>query len=99
MIKTNMGTSDRNKPDWVPEPPFDAARERQKEWVRKGLEGGKDPAWVAGLVLDAITNGWFHVPTHPEFALTAVQRRVDWMRADIDAAGVHHGVASTAAAG
>jgi NAD(P)-dependent dehydrogenase (short-subunit alcohol dehydrogenase family) len=98
MVKTNMGDSERNRPGWVAEGAADEARERQRAWVREGLANGRDPDWVAGLVLDGIRNRRFHIPTHPEFALRAVERRVDWLRADLGLLDGDHGPTVLAAA-
>lgn len=46
------------------------------------LDEGMDPAEVGDLVLDAVRNERFWILTHPSYALAAVERRLEAMKAD-----------------
>lgn len=63
-VRTRFGDSGRNRPKSagpVPEPGLAEAASMEK--MGQLLEGGKDPAEVAGLVVDAIRSGRFYVLT------------------------------------
>lgn len=85
LIRTNMARSERNRPADVPDTSTNPARAEQRQWAETGTATGQDPRVVAQLVLSAIRAGAFHVPTHPELALDAVDRRRAWMDRDVHA--------------
>ena len=85
LIRTNMARSERNRPAGVPDTSALPARAEQRRWAETGTANGQDPDEVAQLVLAAIRVGAFHVPTHPDLAMAAVDRRRTWMDADVRA--------------
>lgn len=74
-VRTRIFESDRNRPAALgpaaePGPEGEAVREA----IRQLVEGGMDPAAVAGHVVDAVRSGRFYVLTHPEFDATIRER-------------------------
>jgi NAD(P)-dependent dehydrogenase (short-subunit alcohol dehydrogenase family) len=84
LVRTNMAYSERNRPHGVPDTATDPEREEQRRWAIEGTAQGKEPAFVADLVLDAIRTDRFFVPTHPDLALAATERRMRWLERDAD---------------
>ena len=83
-VRTRIAESERNRPDGVGEMPGLAGMAGTAEgpapalgdFVRNLVEGGLDPADVAGTVADGIRSGRFWIVTHPNTVATA-QRRWD----------------------
>lgn len=64
-VKTNFGSSDRNRPaDLPPQPSAVAARaEASREQFDRLAAAGMEPAEVAGIVVDGIRSGRFYILT------------------------------------
>jgi len=76
-----MPDAERNRPDGVPSTDGDPLRQSIVGALRRlAREVGMDPAEVAGMVVEAIRARRFFVLTHPDDAVLAVERRLDWMR-------------------
>jgi NAD(P)-dependent dehydrogenase (short-subunit alcohol dehydrogenase family) len=79
-IRTRMGESERNKPQDVPATADDPVRKAISENIdRDTAAHGLDPSAVADLVVEGIREKRFFLLTHPEMAIGALQRRIDWM--------------------
>jgi NAD(P)-dependent dehydrogenase (short-subunit alcohol dehydrogenase family) len=88
-VRTNIATSQRNRPEALRNPAKkDAARSANREIIESMLATGLDPAAVAAQVVDAIRNDRFWILTHPEYADAVVDRA-----AGIRAAAMHDGAA------
>jgi NAD(P)-dependent dehydrogenase (short-subunit alcohol dehydrogenase family) len=80
LIATSIGTSERNRQERYvergnPEPTPDAAFVTQM--LQDSTAGGMPPAEVAGLVVDAVRNGRFYIPTKPSYHDQISQRHAD----------------------
>jgi NAD(P)-dependent dehydrogenase (short-subunit alcohol dehydrogenase family) len=87
-VKTNIDTSDRNRPFDVPERTAGATDGMLSEFIKAAIASGLDPDGVAQTVFDAIEANKFWVFTHAEMlpAITA--------RAEGAVAGRNPGVAA-----
>ena len=79
-VNTNIGTSERNRPEWAApaalvEPPAPAAVMR--EFVMDQLRSGMPPDQVAELVHDAVVGDRFWIFTHPVTKPVAFSRFED----------------------
>jgi len=79
-VSTRIHESDRNRPDAlrVERPEADPAL---RDGIRQVIEGGLDPAEVAGLVFDAVRADRFWVFTHPEMVRATARRHEDVLAA------------------
>jgi NAD(P)-dependent dehydrogenase (short-subunit alcohol dehydrogenase family) len=79
-VRTNIADSERNRPPEVAESalPIDEAG---REFLQSLVDGGLDPAEVAGIVLDGIRAGRFWVFTHPT-TIGHARRRWDAIESD-----------------
>lgn len=89
-VRTQIAESERNRPTGVSEMPAlpgpdgepgDGEAPALSDFVRGLVEGGLDPAEVAGLVVEAIGSGRFWILTHPT-TLPATRKRWDAIAAD-----------------
>jgi len=79
-VRTRMSQSERNRPADVPATDQDPLRARIHEDIARDAAAiGFDPEDVAALVVDAIETGRFHIFTHPDMAVAAAKRRLEWM--------------------
>jgi NAD(P)-dependent dehydrogenase (short-subunit alcohol dehydrogenase family) len=72
-VRTNIADSERNRPAEVAESEM-AAEPGARELLQGLIDGGLDPADVAGMVLEAIAVGRFWIFTHPTTVDYARQR-------------------------
>lgn len=72
-VRTNIADSERNRPAEVAESEM-AAEPGARELLQGLIDGGLDPADVAGMVLEAIKVGRFWIFTHPTTVDHARQR-------------------------
>jgi NAD(P)-dependent dehydrogenase (short-subunit alcohol dehydrogenase family) len=82
LIATNIGTSERNRPEHLV--PLDLeGPSPDAEFVRQMLvastEAGMDPAEVAQLVLTAVRAGDFYIPTKPSYDAQITSRYEDML--------------------
>jgi NAD(P)-dependent dehydrogenase (short-subunit alcohol dehydrogenase family) len=82
-VRTQIHESERNRPDGVAEMPGLAGPDSPSlgDFVKSLVDGGLEPAEVAGMVLDGIRTGRFWILTHPTTIATA-QRRWDAIATD-----------------
>src|SRR5215470_3948010 len=74
-VRTNFGTSARNRPPWAGPPAVTGAAERASaEQFNRLAEAGASPAEVAGIVVDGIRSGRFYILTSVNRS-SAVTRR------------------------
>ncbi|TML64536.1 MAG: SDR family NAD(P)-dependent oxidoreductase [Actinobacteria bacterium] len=67
FVATQIGESDRNRPDELRDAfQLDPAMEQFRGVVMQMLASGLPPAEVAAMVLDAVRNDRFYILTHPE---------------------------------
>lgn len=77
-VRTGILDADRNWPDELgPQPPLSEATAAAEHHVRRAIDEGATPAFVAGAVADAVQTGRFWVILQQEFLDVAVQR---WQR-------------------
>jgi NAD(P)-dependent dehydrogenase (short-subunit alcohol dehydrogenase family) len=63
-VRTNFGSSSRNRPEWAgPAAPRDAAEQASAERFNELTALGASPAEVAGMVVDGIRSGRFYILT------------------------------------
>ena len=79
-VRTNIGNSERNRPAEVAESET-MAEPGARELIQSLVDGGLDPADVAGMVLEAITVGRFWIFTHPT-TVDHARKRWDAIAAD-----------------
>jgi NAD(P)-dependent dehydrogenase (short-subunit alcohol dehydrogenase family) len=65
FVRTGIGRSERNRPDWAPLEPSPETEQLQ-EGIDQLVAGGIDPADVAADVLDAVRNDRFYILTHAD---------------------------------
>ena len=75
-VKTNIGTSDRNRPAGVPERTALGSDGARAEFIRAALASGHDPAGVAEAVFQAIEDRRFWIFTHADM-LPAITARAE----------------------
>jgi len=74
-VRTRIVDSDRNWPDELGElPPGDPTRDVVERHIRRAIDEGSTPAYVADAVADAVTAGRFWVLPHQEFLDLVVER-------------------------
>jgi NAD(P)-dependent dehydrogenase (short-subunit alcohol dehydrogenase family) len=74
-VRTGIMDADRNWPDELGEPPVPAIGfDVMAEHVRRAVDEGAQPSYVADLVAAAIESDSFWVFPHPEFVELAVRR-------------------------
>jgi NAD(P)-dependent dehydrogenase (short-subunit alcohol dehydrogenase family) len=74
-VRTNFGTSARNRPPWAGPPAVTGAAERASaEQFNRLAEAGASPAEVAAIVVDGIRSGRFYILTSVKRS-SAVTRR------------------------
>jgi NAD(P)-dependent dehydrogenase (short-subunit alcohol dehydrogenase family) len=84
FVTTNIGTSERNIPEGVPELADHPVRRAIYEQVRSSNRTtGMSPAEAAGYVVDAIRTKRFYVLPHLDEARGAVEARLRWMIDDV----------------
>lgn len=84
-VRTRMPDAERNRPEQVPSSLDDPARQSLMTTLAERVETvGLDPAEVADMVVDAVRDRRFFILTHPDMAIAAVQRRLDWMKSGIE---------------
>jgi NAD(P)-dependent dehydrogenase (short-subunit alcohol dehydrogenase family) len=70
FVATNIGDSDRNRPDELRSSSSAKETDQQavmRELARQQIAGGIKPSEVAEMVLEAIRDDRFYVLTHPRF--------------------------------
>jgi len=79
-VSTRIHESDRSRPAElaVERPPADDA---VRDLIRATIEGGLDPAEVAGLVFDAVHDDRFWIFTHPEMVRATTMRQEEVLAA------------------
>lgn len=68
-VNTKIAESQRNRPEWAAPSAFDESAQETNEgleFVKEALASGQDPASVAELVCNAVTDKKFWIFTHPE---------------------------------
>ncbi len=74
-VRTGIAESDRNWPGELGEAPVaDAAGEIGRNYLRRAIDEGMQPAAVADLVLDAIRSDRYWIFPHPEWVEIAMNR-------------------------
>lgn len=74
-VRTGIVDSDRNWPAELGDvPAIDAVQEIPRNYVRRAIDEGMQPAAVADLVVDAVREGRYWVFPHPEFVEIAMER-------------------------
>ena len=68
FVRTRIGESARNRPDWAPEPEAENAEEAAtlRTAINDLISSGIAPATVAERVFDAVRTDTFYIRTHPE---------------------------------
>lgn len=80
-VQTRIADSERNRPpEYGPNPELTEFEQAMKMVIDGLVSGGKTPAEVAGMVVDAIQEGRFYIVTHPEM-LPAVESRAASIKA------------------
>jgi len=80
LVKTNMNTSERNRPDGVPATDKQDLRVRLHANIDRQTEAvGVTPQHVADLVVAGMKERRFHILTHPEQTIGAFRGRLAWM--------------------
>jgi NAD(P)-dependent dehydrogenase (short-subunit alcohol dehydrogenase family) len=90
-VRTRIHESERNRPAGVDEMPGQVAEDGEeapglRDLIQGLVEGGLDPADVAGRVVDAVRTGRFWITTH-ETTVPAARRRWDAIAQDATPAG------------
>ena len=81
IVRTNMNSSERNRPDGVPATDTDPVRVGIHEDIeRAAQEIGLLPSDVAEIVVEGIREGRHYLLTSPEMTEAAVAGTLDWMR-------------------
>ena len=74
-VRTGILDADRNWPaEFGAVPEVDAAAEIARNYVRRAIDEGTQPAAIADHVLDAVREGRYWVLPHPEFVDIAMER-------------------------
>ncbi len=74
-VRTGILDADRNWPaEYGAVPEVDAAAEIARNYVRRAIDEGTQPAAIADHVLDAVREGRYWVLPHPEFVDIAMER-------------------------
>lgn len=79
FVRTNMPSSERNRPPDVPSMDASPPWQAHLAVTRAGTAKGLDPAAVADRVVDAIRADRFYVLTHTERSTAAVLARQRWL--------------------
>jgi short-subunit dehydrogenase len=84
-IDTRIPDAERNRPAEVPGLADNPARLALGQQLRAGgSEGLMAPSEVAALVVDGIRARRFHIVTHPETSVEALQARAQWMATGVE---------------
>ena len=78
-VKTRMPDAERNRPTDVPLAAEETRLLMMRRLAEKTASSGLEPSDVAGLVFEGVRENKFFILPHPEAALAAVRRRLDWM--------------------
>jgi NAD(P)-dependent dehydrogenase (short-subunit alcohol dehydrogenase family) len=82
---TNIPDAERNLPEGVRSLEGNPTRRVIVEALRGGgSEGLMPPSEVAAAVVEGIRERRFHIMTHPDVTIEAIQARLDWMRTGIE---------------
>lgn len=79
-VRTRMTEAERNRPRTVPRAAEPQRLAVMEELARLSEAIGLDPADVAQQVLDCVRENSFFVLTHPDSAVTGLERRLQWVR-------------------
>ncbi len=66
FVRTGIGDSERNRPQWAPAPDDDPAADVLRDVVHQLVAGGIAPSEVADRVLDAVRTDTFYILTHDD---------------------------------
>jgi NAD(P)-dependent dehydrogenase (short-subunit alcohol dehydrogenase family) len=83
LTRTQIFSSDRNRPPAVPVPPPSSFRESSKAALAGVWDSALDPDRVADLVVDAVRVRRFYILTHPEESFDMVEQQLRWMKANV----------------
>ncbi len=74
-VRTGIMDSDRNWPaELGDKPEIDPVANITRKHVQRAIDEGTQPAFVADLVIDAVSSGRYWVFPHPEFVELAIER-------------------------
>lgn len=66
FVRTGIGDSERNRPQWAPAPDDDPAADVLRDVIHKLVAGGIEPSEVADRVLDGVRTDTFYILTHDD---------------------------------
>jgi NAD(P)-dependent dehydrogenase (short-subunit alcohol dehydrogenase family) len=83
LTRTQIFSSDRNRPAGVPVPPPSSFRATSKAAIAEVWDSALDPDSVAALVVDAVRAQRFYILTHPDESLDMVRQQLRWMEENV----------------